>query len=110
MVTFDKPAVTVPRARTRPPSRPPPETIWTAFDKASKGVAEAHEIVDLLEKDNHIFGRYLASDEYRKGESDDESAGTPLPPVARNRPGLADDGESCFLTGLGIEAPLSPIR
>ncbi|KAJ1453235.1 hypothetical protein M885DRAFT_524902 [Pelagophyceae sp. CCMP2097] len=38
------------------------EAIRASMDKASAGMAAAHDIIDLLEKDNAIFGRYLEHD------------------------------------------------
>ena len=49
-------------------------TIWGFMDKATQGMAAAHEIIELLEKDNTIFGQYLANEAERERAADEAAA------------------------------------
>jgi hypothetical protein len=103
MVNLREPRRTLPRERPKKSTvvAPAPGSIRAQLDQAQQGMDSMRDVVDLLERDNAAFGRYIESAEY-KG-SDDEA------PHKEMRGGLADDGESCFLTGLHVPQA-SPIQ
>lgn len=138
MVTFDDHGGLKPTQPRRPRSsgfglqrnKKRAATIWEFMDKATEGMAAAHEIIDLLEKDNRIFGRYLANEAEAERAADEAAAAEaaaaaadafgfappaaspakhqnvslpPLDPAGGQRlGGVVDDGESCFLTGVDV--------
>ena len=91
MVNLHAPKRTIPRTRPKKqPKAEPKDSIRAQLDQAQQGLDSMRELVDVLEAENASFGRYIES---AKGSSSDEEP-------ERQRGGLADDGESCFLTGL----------
>ena len=106
MVNLHAPKRTIPRTRPKKqPKAEPKDSIRAQLDQAQQGLDSMRELVDVLEAENASFGRYIESAEYKGSSSDDEPE--------RQRGGLADDGESCFLTGLhhpGVSPIASPRR
>ncbi|CAH0366076.1 unnamed protein product [Pelagomonas calceolata] len=104
MVNLHAPKRTIPRTRPKKqPKAEPKDSIRAQLDQAQQGLDSMRELVDVLEAENVSFGRYIES---AKGSSSDEEP-------ERQRGGLADDGESCFLTGLhhpGVSPIASPRR
>jgi hypothetical protein len=104
MVNLHAPKRTIPRTRPKKqPKAEPKDSIRAQLDQAQQGLDSMRELVDVLEAENASFGRYIES---AKGSSSDKEP-------ERQRGGLADDGESCFLTGLhhpGVSPIASPRR
>ena len=61
-------------------------TIWGFMDKATQGMAAAHEIIELLEKDNTIFGQYLANEAERERAADEAAAAEAAERARASRP------------------------
>ena len=106
MVNLHAPKRTIPRTRPKKqPKAEPKDSIRAQLDQAQQGLDSMRELVDVLEAENASFGRYIESAEYKGSSSDEEPE--------RQRGGLVDDGESCFLTGLhhpGVSPIASPRR